>query len=245
MQLPLDLIAVPEPRLTDGVPGRNAQALAALAQVIDPSRRGFASLLLWGNPGAGKTFWLKAWVAQAGQRAIYVDCGPVVAADATTSDARHTLWDRVLGDRSVADPVVWCLDNVDQADADTVNRLFQLYNVAREAGWCCVATASAPPLRMTLRDDLRTRLGQSLIFELHELDDEEKKNALRERAEQLACPLPEDLLQYLMTRLPRDLGRLMGVLQALNDYALSRQRAVTIPLLKELLDTSNANTRTV
>ena len=245
MQLPLDLIAVPEPRLTDGVPGRNAQALAALAQVMDPSRQGFAALLLWGNPGAGKTFWLKAWVAQAGPRAIYVDCSPIVGADPKTSDARDALWDRVLGERGLADPVVWCLDNVDQADADTGNRLFQLYNVAREAGWCCVATAGAPPLRMTLRDDLRTRLGQSLIFELHELDDEEKKNALRERAEQLACPLSEDLLQYLMTRLPRDLGRLMGVLQALNDYALSRQRAVTIPLLKELLDTPNANTRTV
>ena len=81
--------------------------------------------------------------------------------------------------------------------------------------------------------------GAVLLSYVDISDTSRVESALRERAEQLACPLPEDLLQYLMTRLPRDLGRLMGVLQALNDYALSRQRAVTIPLLKELLGTSN------
>jgi DnaA family protein len=52
----------------------------------------------------------------------------------------------------------------------------------------------------------------------------------------LGLPLADELIGYLLTRLPRDLGRLMQVVDGLNELALSRQRPATLPLLKELLD---------
>jgi DnaA family protein len=39
----------------------------------------------------------------------------------------------------------------------------------------------------------------------------------------------------MMTRLPRDMRTLVSVLDALDSYALARQRALTIPLLREFL----------
>lgn len=242
MQLPLRLIERPEPRLSDGVVGRNAQALEALERMVRAGPPGYEALLLWGSPGAGKTFWLQAWAHALGPHAVWVDCGPASLVDApATSAASGRLQERLESAHS--GQRVWLLDNVDRADAATAAALFQLYNWAREAGCRCVATSSAPPLRVDLRDDLRTRLGQGLIFELHELDDLEKKTALRERAARLAMPLSDDLLNYLITHLPRDLGLLIRVVDALNDYALARHRVATIPLLKELLESPDADAR--
>ena len=242
MQLPLHLIDPPAPRLEDGVTGRNSAALAALGQAVQAP--GFSTLYLWGVPGSGKSFWLKAWKTALGGRAHLIDCDNGVPS-ATAESANQLLIQAIDAMEEAGRPRIWLLDNVDRADPATAEALFRLYNAGREFGHCLVATADRPPLRLELRDDLRTRLGQGLIFELHELDDEEKRNALRERAEQLALPLPEELLNYLMTRLPRDLGLLTRVLDGLNDYALSQKRPATIPLLKELLDSPNATTRPV
>lgn len=241
MQLPLHLIDPPAPSLKDGVTGRNSAALAALDQTLKAP--GFSTLYLWGVPGSGKSFWLKAWKAALGNQAHLIDCDKTQVAGAETASQQLLTALECIEEAKTAR--IWLLDNVGGADQATADGLFRLYNAGRELGHCLVATADCPPLRLTLRDDLRTRLGQGLIFELHELDDEEKRNALRERAEQLALPLPEELLNYLMTRLPRDLGLLTRVLDGLNDYALSQKRPATIPLLKELLDLPHATTRPV
>ena len=38
-----------------------------------------------------------------------------------------------------------------------------------------------------------------------------------------------------MTHFARDLGSLMALLDALDEFALARQRAVTVPLLRQML----------
>lgn len=254
MQLPLNLIDPPAPSLAEGVVGRNAAALQALQAMADAAVIGQdgghrpigLSLYLWGVPGCGKTFWLRAWERELAGQARLIDCGPAERTSGGSSpQAKAAIHAAIEQMRSGASPRTWLIDNVDLADAQAADGLFQLYNAAREAGHRLVATAAVAPLRLSLRDDLRTRLGQSLIFELHELSDDEKKNALRERAEKLALPLSEDLLNYLLTRLPRDLGLLTRVVDALNQLSLSRQRPATLPLLKELLDSIDATTRPV
>jgi DnaA-homolog protein len=233
MQLPLRLIDPPAPRLAEGVVGRNAQALDALgAFAINARSHGFATFCLWGGPGSGKSFWLGAWKAELPNAACLVDC-------AEPSRAAQAL------ELAPAQTRLWLLDNLDRASAHTAEALFRLYNSARENGQRIIAATRAAPLHLALREDLRTRVGQGLVFELHELSDEEKKQALRERAVKVALPLSEEALNYLMTHLPRDLGLLTRVLDALNELSLSKQRPATLPLLKELLDTADATTRPV
>jgi DnaA family protein len=232
MQIPLNLMEPPRPHLADGVIGKNAAALSALAALIEGPSPGFASLFLWGAPGSGKTFWLKAWAEDHPESAIYVD----LKAPEPSQQALDPL-SRVLAQYQSGPPqACLLLDHLDAAHAATAGQLFQLYNAAREVGGRIVCAAACAPLHLQLRDDLRTRLGQSLIFELQELSDQEKRTALQERAMRLGLPLADELIGYLLTRLPRDLGRLMQVVDGLNELALSRQRPATLRLLKELLD---------
>jgi DnaA-homolog protein len=46
-------------------------------------------------------------------------------------------------------------------------------------------------------------------------------------------------MRWILLRHARDLGSLMGLLDRLDAYALERQRAVTVPLLREMLDSES------
>lgn len=252
-QAPLLLMPPPAPHLRDGVQGRNAQALGWLADWMGASdsaprdamlaRESAAlSLLLWGAAGAGKTFWIQAWAAEGHGLKVFDLQDPRDAAILQTA----------IGSPDA--PRLWLIDNIDAADAETQQALFALFIVMQQtrdtqapgshAPHRLVATARAAPGQLVgvLRDDLRTRLGQGLVFELHELDDAEKLQALRDRAFRLgwmAAPSANDydhLFTYMLARLPRQLGSLMRLLEMLDARALSLKRAVTLPLMRSLLD---------
>jgi len=244
MQIPLILIDPPAPRLQDGVIGQNTAALEALRALIKSDAHRHQSLFFWGAPGSGKSYWLAAWASAESVRCRLIDCRTNGSSDQATEVV--ALLERTIAELRIDQgPPVLLIDHADTENPQLQRLLFQLYNATRESQRSIVATASAAPSRLSVRGDLATRFAQSLIFELHELDDQEKREALRARAEKLALPLTEDILSYLLTRMPRDLGLLIRVVDSLNQYTLSRQRPATLPLLKELLDSIDARTRPV
>jgi DnaA family protein len=58
---------------------------------------------------------------------------------------------------------------------------------------------------------------------------------LRSQAERRGLRLGDEVLEYLLTRLPRDMSTLLAVLEVLDRYSLVRQRALTLPLVREAL----------
>jgi DnaA family protein len=73
------------------------------------------------------------------------------------------------------------------------------------------------------------------VYELQVLSDEEKRQALLAAAQARGMPLNQDLLDYVLTHLSRDMRSLMAMLNALDHYSLVNKRVVTLPLLKEIL----------
>jgi DnaA family protein len=86
-----------------------------------------------------------------------------------------------------------------------------------------------------LREDLRTRLGWGLIYQLHGLTDEEKIAALGRAAHARGISLSAGVLPYLITHFRRDMQSLSAMLDALDQYSLETQRPITLPLLRSLL----------
>lgn len=216
-QLILDLLPENPPSLANFVPGTNAEALAALAGWLAPACRE-PSLLLWGETGSGKTHLLHASGAQ------YFDA-------TETPDLQET---EALGD--TAHHIA--IDNVEALSAAGQIALFNLFNRLRAAGGHLLTTASQPPQDLTLREDLRTRLGYGLVFRLSTLTDDEKLTALAAQAASRALRLPTGALDYLLARAPRDMRHLMAVLVALDRYSLEHKRPITLPLLREVLQHS-------
>ena len=89
---------------------------------------------------------------------------------------------------------------------------------------------------MALREDLRTRLGSGLIYRLQPLPDAEKAAALAVQARERALKLSPESIDYLMRHAPRDMRTLSAFVGALDRYTLEHKRAVTLPLLRELLN---------
>ena len=90
------------------------------------------------------------------------------------------------------------------------------------AAACCWSAAKESPLHLKLRDDLRTRLGWGLVYQVHVLSDEEKAQALVQHAHSRGFVLPSEVTQYLLRHGRRDLPSLMAVLDALDAHSLHR-----------------------
>ncbi len=215
-QLILDLLPENPPSLANFIPGANLETRAALAGWMGGKARE-PFMFLWGESGSGKTHLLRACAAE------YID--------ASDDPDLHGLKDP---DGRARDGVA--VDNVEALDTEGQIALFDLINHFRAEGHRLLAAASLPPFRLSaLREDLRTRLGSALIFQMHVLSDEEKTQALAGQAEARGLALPPGSLEYLLSRMPRDMRSLMGFLVALDRYSLEHKRPITLPLLREVL----------
>jgi len=99
-----------------------------------------------------------------------------------------------------------------------------------------LAAGSLPPADLPLREDLRTRLAWGHVFELHPLPEPELRAALRQAADARGVFLSDEVMDFVLRRFSRDLGSLMQLLDHLDRYALQTQRAITIPLVKAMLE---------
>jgi DnaA family protein len=126
-------------------------------------------------------------------------------------------------------------DDVERLDADAQQRLFLAINDARDGRGAVLAAGSLPPARLELREDLRTRLAWGLVYHLKPLGDEEKKQHLRAEAARRGLELGDDVADYLLARLPRDLGHLSRILEVLDRQSLARKRPLTLPFVREVL----------
>jgi DnaA family protein len=214
-QLVLDLGAEPAQSLDTFQVGENAELAHLMHQFAErASREHFA--YLWGDTGAGKTHLLQALAASPGSRYI--------AANAPKSDFVHA-------------PAVtlYLLDDCHQLSRQRQIDAFALFNQIREHGAYMVCTGPVPPAVLGVREDLRTRMGWGLVYQIKGLSDDEKIAALTHAAEARGLTLSASVLPYLLSHFKRDMRSLSTMLDALDQYSLETQRPVTLPLLRDLL----------
>ena len=181
---------------------------------------------LWGVPGSGKTHLLKAVHAALREQGAEVGWMDASTGFPPEFDER---WAAVI------------MDDVQQYTPMQQARAFNWFvnAVAPQSGtprWLLCA-GDLPPADLNLRDDLRSRLGWGHVFQLHLLDEFERRAVLRQEADARGVFLSDDVMDYMLKRFSRDLGSLMQLLDMLDGFALRNKRAITIPLLKTMLET--------
>lgn len=221
-QLVFELVEPEPPAFRTFVAGRNGEAVASLERAA-VGALAETSIVLWGPPGAGKSHLLSATVA---------------AATVAGRPASYCASPANLGREAPAPGTLVAVDEVGAADAEGQARLFTLYNTLRERGGTLVVAADAPPARLPLRDDVRTRLSWGLVYEIVPLADAEKPAALAAYARSRGFALSDDVIVYLLAHGRRDMRTLVGTLAALDRRSLAQKRPVTVPLLREWLQRS-------
>ncbi len=214
-QLVLDLGAEPVHTLESFEVGRNAEVAALMRQFAQrTAREHFA--YLWGEIGAGKSHILKALAAT--ERARYISPFSIESEFVYSPDIDLYL----LDDCEKLSPVA-------QIDA------FALFNEIRANGAWMVCSGAVAPAVLPVREDLRTRMGWGLIYQLHGLSDDEKVAALSQAAASRGLTLSPGVLPYLLSHFRRDMRSLSSMLDSLDQYSLETQRPITLPLLREWL----------
>jgi DnaA family protein len=149
-----------------------------------------------------------------------------------------TLQDRVAAIRGVAGSEFLALDDLDAlaGERDAEHALFDLYNRARAEGAALLFAAEAVPSQLPIGlPDLRSRLGACTQFALKPLDDEERREVLKNQARLRGIELDDTVLDWLFARYVRDLGALLDLLERLDQASLAAQRRVTVPFLRKFL----------
>ena len=126
-------------------------------------------------------------------------------------------------------------DDVERLDDAAQIALFNAINHARESGGTVLAAGDAPPARLALREDLRSRLGWGLVYQVRPLSDAQKAAYLRGEAARRGIKLADGVVEYLLTHVRRDLHSLTALLEQLDRASLEQHRPVTLPLVREAL----------
>ena len=216
-QLLLDLKPEQVPSFDNYVAGINTELVGRLRTLADPGC--FDMIYIWGMPGSGRSHLLAATATLTALRRP----ATVFAAGAVGAEL------------PVAPGGLLVIDDVDALSADAQAALFRAFNSARLVGLALLLAGPVPPLQLDLREDLRTRIGQTLIYEVKPLTDEEKSAALLRHAELRGMRVDDSLVQYLLRHGRRDLPSLMAVLDGLDRASLAQKRPATLPLLKEVM----------
>jgi DnaA family protein len=201
------------PSLDNFVAGSNGELLTQLARCIAGSET--RPVYLWGDSGSGRSHLLHAVGNQSGAVVLQ---GSAVGGDYTPPDASLVI-----------------IDDVETLSPEAQIALFRCFNDQRPRGLRLLLSGASAPLHLSSREDLRTRIGQALIYEVKPLTDSDKASALLYHAAQRGMKVDDHIIDYLLRHGRRDLPSLMAVLDALDQKSLEQKRPVTLPLLREIM----------
>ena len=240
-QFALDLSHTPKASLENYLPGKDLALISTLRELgsswhtqtksASSSPLNQRWIYWWGPEGSGRTHLLKAMTNSA------ADAGLVYFSLTANEPSTWVRLEEKMDLLAQSDmSSVITVDDVDRLDERLVGALFRILNGVQASKAIHILMAGkAAPAMLELREDLRTRLGWGLVFQTELLDDDAKIQALEQAAQARGLVLSPDVLPWLLSRFYRDMPNLMALIDALDAYSLETKRAVTLPLVRELL----------
>lgn len=216
--MPLALKPPRRPRFDNFVAGDNGSVVATLRDGLETGQWYF----LRGSAGTGRTHLLAAtlWACSAaGRSAQFI----------ALADPRQ----RELLEQACAE--VLLVDDIDvlAGHAAREKALFNALNQWR-AERCTVVMSGQGRERFEL-PDLRSRLGQATRLNLAPLGETDLTELILRLAREHEVLLGRGVVDYLLSRAPRNAGQLAGLVEELARRALTERRTVSIPLAREVL----------
>jgi DnaA family protein len=226
-QLPLRIGFIRRATFANFIIGANPELVDALSAWLTGRMPG-ELFYLWGSPASGRSHLLAA----AGDTAETTGASFAYVPLAEAETLAPAMFEGLETCQLV------CLDDIDAVAGNRAweEALFHLYNRLRDAGHHMLVSAACSPGELGLAlADLKSRLGWGLTYYLQPLDDDGKRDLMRQQATERGLELSPEAADYLLSRCPRDTRALVRLMEQLDTAAMAAQRRLTIPFLHSQL----------
>jgi len=208
----------------------NNTAREFVKKVLDPDSEE-KLLFLYGESGSGKTHLLSAVSREIGDRLAIVS-PPVIPVELVTTDNCQEIF------RLAAPLPILLLDNLHLLqDSSTLRTaVWQLFNDFYESGRTIIATATLPPKELlSLDEHLQSRFMWGLVAKLDISDDDSRRMIMKKLADDSQIIIPDDVIDYLLNHLPRDIPSLASAVELLKNRSFATQKKISLKLAKEAI----------
>ena len=189
----------------------------------------YQSLLIFGQQKLGKTHLLLSignYVAEKGAKALYIqgtDFSNKVSASTQTQ---------------LMDVDYFLLDDIEELTSSKLaqEKLYLIYNTIIEKGGKVAFTSRSSPEKIENQESyLTSRFQSGMLAEIKPIDDDTTAKIIKKLALDINLILPENIIHFLLSRIPRDFSSIKDSVSALNRESYLRKKKVTLSLVKKTL----------
>lgn len=227
----------------------NRFAHAAAVAVAEAPAKAYNPLFIYGDSGLGKTHLLHA----IGDYALSLYSGirvRYVSSEEFTNDFINS----IANNRGSAfqaryrDVDILMIDDIQflQGKAETQEAFFHTFNTLHDHDKQVVITSDVPPRHLTgFEDRMRSRFEWGLITDVQAPDLETRIAILRKKAQSERLLVPDEVLEYIATKVSSNIRELEGALIRVSAFASLNRSTLDISLaqtvLRDIVDTDDAN----
>jgi chromosomal replication initiator protein len=217
----------------------NRFAHAAAVAVAEQPARSYNPLVIYGESGLGKTHLLHAighytQMLYSGTRVRYV------SSEEFTNEFINSIRDDAAKQfqRRYRDVDVLLVDDIQflSGKVQTQEEFFHTFNTLHNANKQIVITSDIAPTKLKdFEDRMRTRFGWGLTTDVQPPDLETRIAILRRKTDQEGISVPADVLEYIASKISRNIRELEGALIRVTAFASLSKRPVDLSLAEEVL----------
>jgi len=182
-------------------------------------------LFLHGVIGSGRSHLLQAacrYISEKERPSIYVPAGePGISGEFISQlDPESTV----------------CIDDLDQVVGDEhwEEAVLEVHERLLSSNGRLLLAALQPPRVLDLMlPDLATRLAAGAVYRIQPLTERELPRAMQLRARRRGLELPDEVVEYLLRRVPRNSEAIFDLLDRVDEAAFSKKRRLTVPFIRE------------
>jgi len=236
-QLILDFPSQPEYSFSNFIVSDGSKIAFDAAREFCSDSSSFNTLYFFGSKNLGKTHLLLSignQSASMNKKVLYVHGADFVKKTDETSNGSSREFVSILSNIDL-----FLLDAVDYIEGKQTSqeKLYLIVNSLIEKEKKIAFAGNFNPAKLKNTENyLISRFQWGMSTELKPIDDKTTAKIITKLAKDIRLILPEKVVEYLLTRMPRDFISIKHAITKINQASYIQKKKVTVPLVKETLN---------